>query len=340
MDFFERLSRSVFIVAEIGNNHNGNPDTAKRLIDAAAEAGADAVKFQTFRGTDIVTPKIPSSEYPGWNVTQFTWWHEFLDSIALPYDAHQEVFRYARSAGVVPFSTPTSLESVDLLQSLNVPIYKIASMDVTNIPLLRKVNEVGKPVILSTGMADEQEIDRAVSCFDRNRLAILHCVSDYPLKYCNASLRSIIRLKTKYGRPVGFSDHSLGHDLSVAAVACGARIIEKHITLDRNALEKAEHHVALEPGELKNLVVAIRQIEEALGTDVITLSANEREMRDKSRRSLHINKPLKSGAILTSDDISVLRPADGALPEEFDNFVGKKLNKCKQAWDPLTADDL
>lgn len=340
MNLFEKLFKKVFIVAEIGNNHNGDITTAKRLIDIAVESGVDAVKFQTFRGLDIVTPKVLSSEYSNEFSTNYTYWYEFLDSIALPLDKHKEIFDYANSKGIIAFSTPTSLEIVDFLENLNVPLYKVASMDVTNMPLLKKIASTGKPVILSTGMAEEKEIESAVRCFDIKKIILLHCISEYPLSYESANLKAILKLKDKFSCPIGFSDHSLGYELSIIAVAYGARVIEKHITLDRKPLRIAEHHFALEPSELKVFVTKIRQSELALGKETIKRTFKERKIRTNSRRSLHVNKEIKIGEILKSDDISILRPADGASPQDIDYFIGKSLRRHKEAWAPLKKEDV
>jgi sialic acid synthase SpsE len=340
MNLFDIISDKIFIIAEIGNNHNGNIETAKRLIDVAVESGVDAVKFQTFRGTDIVSPKVLSSDYPEWNVTEYKYWYEFANSIALPLNDHREVFSYANKKGVIPFSTPTSVEIVDFLDELRVPFYKIASMDITNVQLLEKVASKNKPVIMSTGMAEENDIENAVKFFDINKLVLLHCVSDYPLVYSSANLRSINWLQKRFNCPVGFSDHSLGYDLALAAVALGARVIEKHITLDRNSPQKAEHHFALEPDELKILVKKIRQIEASLGKEEIVISPGEKDLRKKALRSMHLNNDLKEGHILTEEDIAIVRPNDGIEPKYYKDVLGKKLKKNKKSWDPLTKEDI
>lgn len=340
MDSFKDLTRHIFIIAEIGNNHNGDMQTACDLIDVAADAGVDAVKFQTFRGIDIVTPEVLSSEYPGWDVKNYKYWYEFLDTIALPLDKHKEVFDYAKSKNLIPFSTSSTPDMADFLSQLDVPIFKIASMDVTNTPLLRRVAGKGRLVILSTGMVDEVEVRNAAGFFPREKLALLHCVSNYPLEYSDANLNTIKRLKDLFGCTVGFSDHSLGYDLSIAAVALGAKIIEKHITLDRNSPKKAEHHFALEPQELRELVSKIRKIESAMGVEAIILSEQEKKFKMKAMRSLHLNRNMAKGNTITKYDISVLRPSNGAPPEQFNNFVGKRLKRDKKIWSPLIADDI
>jgi len=340
MDLLDRIKESVFIIGEIGNNHNGKLETAIKLIDIAAEANVDAVKFQTFRGIDIVTPKVKADAYKGWSPKGFTYWYEFLDSIALPLEDHKEVFEYAKSKLIIPFSTPTSTEIVDFLEGLDVELYKIASMDITNVKLLKKVASTGKPVIFSTGMSTEEEIDKAVNIFKNNQTVILHCISDYPTKISDANLLSIQYLKERFRSGIGFSDHTLSHDLAALAVAAGARVIEKHMTYDRNAPEVAEHHVSLEPEELKALVKAVRNAELALGSFKLCRSAAEEETRQKSRRSLHVNRSMSAGEVLSDNDISILRPNDGAQPEDYELFVGKPLKNNLEAWSPLTMEDI
>jgi len=333
---------NVLVVAEIGNNHDGSKDKAKLLIDIAADAGVDAVKFQTFRGLDIVSPLVTPSDYPQWQVGDFAYWHEFLDSIALPLEDHSEVFEYAISRGLHVFSTPTSPAIVDFLETINVPAYKIASMDVTNIPLLRKVAATGKPVIVSTGMANDFEIARLMDIFTLNQVALLHCISDYPLDPSNANLFSIQHLQNTYpnSQVVGFSDHSLDAELSCLAVALGAKIIEKHITYDRSSPTPAEHHFSLDPIMLKKFVASIRTTESSLGTIGLNRSQGEKTNRLKYRRSIHINKTLDVGHVIKSDDIEIVRPGDGAGPECVDDIVGSTLVNKKFAWDPLDENDL
>ena len=335
-----QLQKEVFIIGEIGNNHNGNKETAKQLIDIAYEAGIHAVKFQTFRGQDIVTPQVKASEYPGWDTGQFEYWYQFLDTIALPLEDHKEVFDYAISKGVIPFSTPTSVEIVDFLEQLETPFYKIASMDVTNIQLLRKVAATGKPVILSTGMSTEAEIAKAVAIFAKNQFVLLHCISDYPADPAQSNLLSIPFLKQTFGVEVGYSDHTLTNETAGLAVALGARVIEKHFTYDRHTPEKAEHHFSLEPSELKNLVQTVRLAESALGTFQLYRSPTELENRGKYRRSLHVNKDLPAGAKLTASDILVLRPNNGGQPEDYDQFENGMLKVAKSAWEPLFLTDI
>lgn len=334
------LDKKVFIIAEIGNNHNGSKETALELIDFASKAGADAVKFQTFTGLDIVSPTVSADEYKGWDVKGFTFWHEFLDTISLGLSDHKEVYEYASLKGLIPFSTPTSVRIVDFLESIGNEIYKIASMDVTNIPLLKRVAETGKPVIMSTGMANETEIEQAINIFKNNELVVLHCVSDYPVQPENVNLLSIPFLAERFNVITGFSDHSLTNEFAIAAISIGARVIEKHITYSRQSKEKAEHHFALEPGEFKEMVNAIRNIESGMGTKKLMRSAGELENKVKYRRSLHLNKNKKTGEQIFADDISVVRPAIGADASEFDFFIGKTLGRDVDAWTGLKREDM
>ena len=329
-------SNHVFIIAEIGNNHNGNKETARKLIDIAAEAGVDAVKFQTFRGIDITIPGVKANEYKGWNAEGFEYWYQFLDSIALPLEHHKEVFEYANNKGLIAFSSPSSPYTVDFLEKLDVPCYKIASMDLTNVQLLKTVASTGKPVILSTGMGNDEEINIAIQILRNNELVLLHCISDYPTKPENVNLMAIKYLKNTFKVEVGLSDHSIQNEFAIGAVVLGASIIEKHITYNRNALEKAEHHFSLEPKELNELVISIRTVEKGLGEEKLIRSDNEKLNKFKFRRSLHVNKNLPKGHVLQAEDVVILRPNDGEAPQEYNYFIGQQLKVTLKQWDPLT----
>jgi pseudaminic acid synthase len=283
---------------------------------------------------------VKADEYKGWDVKGFNFWYEFLDTIALKLSDHREVYDYAYRKGVIPFSTPTSPRIVDFLESIGNEIYKIASMDVTNIHLLKKVAATGKPVIMSTGMASDDEILRATEIFKGNELVILHCVSDYPTQPENVNLLSIPYLAERYNVISGFSDHALTNEFAVASIAVGARVIEKHITYSRKAKEKAEHHFALEPQDFREMVNAIRNIEQGMGKKQLMRSASEMENKIKYRRSLHLNKDKKEGDIVLPDDIAGVRPAIGADISDFDFFIGKQLTRSVQAWSGLKREDV
>ena len=332
----------VLIIAEIGNNHDGCLSKACALIDIAADSGADLVKFQTFRGRDIVTPLVKSSDYPDWNVKEFAQWHEFLDSIALSYEDHIEAFKYARKKGITAFSTPTSPGSLEFLEEIGCPLYKVASMDLTNVRLLRAIKATGKPAIVSTGMSSEQDVQNALEIFDDAELVLMHCISDYPLSPKDANLCSIKRLSDLAGdeRYVGFSDHSLGYDLSLVALGAGARVFEKHITYDRESQCRAEHHFSLNPNELCELVSCIRLYHSAMGEQALQRSRKEKENKLAYRRSIHVNSDLKCGHVLDDSNIEILRPGDGAEPSAYYELKGKKLIRDIKAWEPLDLEDV
>jgi sialic acid synthase SpsE len=335
---WETCKESVFIIAEIGNNHDGDVERAIELVDIAAEAGVDAVKFQSFRGLDIVSPHVTAKEYDGWAVEEYEYWHEFLDSIALPLEAHREVFNHAINRGLVPFSTPTSPAIVDFLEELDVSLYKLASMDLTNVPLIRRLAATGKPILFSTGMAEIQEVEWALNACRDNETVMLHCISDYPTLPENANLRAIEFLQETFGGPVGLSDHAVTNEFALGAVAMGARVVEKHITYSRASQHKAEHHFALEPAELSSLVQSIRALEAGLGEKSMKRSPSELVNRKKFRRGLHLNTRLKKGERLEPQHISVVRPNTGDNPGNFEFYLNKRLKLDTDAWTPLTRE--
>lgn len=333
--------RPCYLVAEIGNNHNGSVEAAKALIRAARDAGAGAVKFQTFRASDIVSPHVPADAYPGWNVAdQFDRWIDFVETLELPYEAYDELLHEARALGLEFISTPASFKALDFLVEKRIDAIKIASMDVNNLPFLKRVGETKLPVILSTGMSTLDEIAEAVDCLDQSRLAILHCVSSYPLKYEDANLRNIVTLQERFPLPVGFSNHALGHDLDIAAVACGAALIEKHFTLDRRNPKPAEHHFSMEPDEFREMVERVRMIERALGARTRTLGAEELQNRALARRSIAVNRDVAVGAVLTAQDLVLIRPGTGIEPKHLAGVVGKQLTRSVKAFEPLAWTDL
>jgi N,N'-diacetyllegionaminate synthase len=336
------LSSSTYIIAEIGNNHNGSVSKAIELIDMSAEAGVDAVKFQTFRGLDIVSPTVPASAYSGWQVKDWEFWYQFLDTIALPIDDHQEVIDHAKKRGVDFITTPVSPDIVSILENFTgITAYKLASMDLNNFGLIRAIKATEKPVIMSTGMGDFVEVEQAVRLFGEKDLSILHCVSDYPLDPINAGLSNINVLRQRFGHAtIGFSDHSLGHELTVAAVTMGARLIEKHVTLDRNDPEKAEHHFALEPDELAEMVRWIRAVEVSLKPTDWVRSPNEADGRQLFRRSFHYNKTLSAGHMVTEKDLAFIRPGIGIGYSDLHSVIDKRLRADRQAYSPCLVSDV
>ncbi len=323
------MSNKIYIIAEIGNNHNGSVKKAKKLIDVAKKAGVDAVKFQSFRGKDIVATNVLTSNYPSWDDGTYKYWYQFLDSIALPLAAHQELIDYSNENKLDFITTPVSSDILDYLEQLSgIFAYKIASMDLTNHDLLNSLSKTNKNLILSTGMGTLDEISKSLGMINNKNVSILHCISDYPLSPINANLSNINILQTKFpNNNIGFSDHSLGHELSLLAVNFGARIIEKHITLDRNDPLKAEHHFALEPKELATLVKWLRVFEKNSNLTTWQRSTEEKKITTLFRRSFRYKKDLQKNQILTEDDLTYIRPGEGIGMEEKNLVIGKKLKK-------------
>jgi N,N'-diacetyllegionaminate synthase len=335
------MSKS-YIIAEIGNNHNGSLEKALALVDAAADAGVDAVKFQSFRGIDIVSPKVKADEYKGWDVKNFEFWYQFLDTIALKLEDHQRVIDYTNSKHLDFITTPTSPYIVEYLEKLEgIRSYKIASMDLNNFPLLHAVAKTKKEILMSTGMGEMSEVVKAVEIFKNHPLSVLHCVSDYPLDPDKAFLNNITKLRAQFPKlAIGFSDHSLGHELCVAARCLGATLFEKHITLDRQDPNPAEHHFAMEPAEFKELVKWIRSMDINLSINSFSRSETEKVNKFKYRRSYHYNKALPEGTAVTLNDLSLVRPGEGILQEDLEKLTGKKLTRNVNAYDACSLKDV
>jgi len=330
-----------YLIAEIGNNHNGDPERARELIRAAHEAGVDAVKFQTFKAKDIVSPKVPANAYPGWDVSdRYSSWIEFVETLELPYEAYDELISQAHTLGLDFISTPASLEALEFLGEKRVDAIKIASMDLNNIPFLQQVSQTGLPVILSTGMSTLEEIQESVQFLSQSRLALLHCVSNYPLKYQDANLLNIVTLQETFSVPVGFSNHALGHDLDIAAVALGARILEKHFTLSRKEKQIAEHHFSMEPSEFKEMVDRVRSFEHALGSRMRSLTSEEEKNRSLARRSIAVKRNLRAGKRIEAKDLLVIRPGTGIEPKHLTEVIGRRLQRSVEAFQTLTWSDI
>ncbi|HWY11379.1 MAG TPA: N-acetylneuraminate synthase family protein [Bacteroidia bacterium] len=334
--------KKSYVISEIGNNHNGSLEKALALIDVSKEANVDAVKFQTFRGIDIVSPKVLANEYKGWDVKNFEFWYQFLDTIALKLEDHQKAIDYTLKKGMDFITTPTSPFIVEYLEKLKgIKAYKIASMDLNNTPLLEAVAKTKKEIIMSTGMGEMDEVKKAVDIFKNHKLSVLHCVSDYPLDPEKAFLNNITSLKKQFPNlDIGFSDHSLGHELCIAARCLGAVVFEKHITLDRKDPNPAEHHFSMEPNEFRELVNWIRHIDANLNAEGFLRSETEKVNKLKYRRSYHYNANFSRGEKMSLDKLSFVRPGDGIDNDELNNFIGKALNKNVKAYDPCNLNDI
>jgi N,N'-diacetyllegionaminate synthase len=318
--------KHVFIIAEAGVNHNGDINTAKKLIDTACEAGADAVKFQTFRAENLVIKDAPKAEYQK-KTTGSSSQFEMLKKLELSFEDHINLKEYCDRRKIVFLSTPFDFESVNLLEKVGVEYYKISSGDLTNIPLLEYIAKLQKPMIVSTGMANLGEVEMAVKAINKymdENIYLLHCTSNYPASYKDVNLNAIITLKNAFKLPVGYSDHTIGIEIPVAAAAMGAKIIEKHFTLDRG-MEGPDHKASLEPDELKKMVDGIRNVEKAFGDGIKRCNLSEENTKKVARKSIVARNNLKKGQKLSLDDIAFKRPQIGVKPVYVNLIIGKKL---------------
>lgn len=315
----------TFIIAEVGVNHNGDICLAKRLIDEAAKAGCDAVKFQSFKASRLVTGKARQAEYQKQNIgkdgdTQL----EMLKRFELTEDDFRQLRDFSESRNIEFLSTPFDEESLNELERLEVRRYKLSSGDLTNKPLIQKVAKTGKPIILSTGMATLAEVDEALRWCDEvgaGDVSLLHCTSAYPTNYDDVNLLAMDTLRDAFKRPVGYSDHTLGIEIPIMAVARGARIIEKHITLSCD-MEGPDHRASLEVARLSEMVSGIRHVESAFGSSEKKPNDSELATAQIVRKSVVSTRALKPGDVITSDDITVKRPADGIPPAWMDKLPG------------------
>ncbi len=322
----------VFVIAEAGVNHNGSTDLAKQLIDVASDAGADAVKFQTFKAKRVVSKSAKKALYQQKSMqeeddSQF----EMLKRLELDTAVHRELMEYCKSRGITFLSTPFDLESVELLDDLGLEIFKIPSGEITNLPYLRAIAKLDKKVILSTGMATMQEIRDAFHILlgegtKKENITILHANTMYPTPMEDVNLRAMLSIEREFGVAVGYSDHTLGIDVPIASVAMGASVIEKHFTLSRT-LPGPDHKASLEPDELKAMVRSIRNIEKALGSFEKKPSPSETENIIATRKSIVAAKEIEKGEVLCEDNLDVKRPASGISPMKWDEILGKIAKK-------------
>ncbi len=326
----------TIIIAEAGVNHNGDFETAKKMIVAAKEAGADYVKFQTAVPELVISEYAPQAEYQKENTGVVESQLDMCRKIHLPLSDYQPLSDFCKEVGIGFMSTPFDLTSIDLLAEIGQDYFKIPSGEITNLPYLRKIAEKGIPVILSTGMSTTNEVEEAIqiltgthkttpkdfaTTLTRDDIIVLHCNTQYPTPYSDINLRAMLTLAEDLKVKTGFSDHSLGIEAPIAAVALGANVIEKHFTLSRE-MPGPDHKASLEPAELKAMVTSIRHIEEALGDGVKRVTASERPNIEIARKSIVATRPIKKGEILTEDNIYVKRPGNGVSPMLWDQAIG------------------
>ena len=318
-----------FIIAEAGVNHNGSVELAKKMIDAAKDAGADAVKFQTFKAENVVIEDAQKAEYQKETASSEESQYGMLKKLELFEDDFEDLADYAGKRDIIFLSSPFDKESVDLLHELDVPAFKIGSGEITDFPLLRYIAKKEKPVILSTGMSILGEVEEALNVI-RNEGAedviLLHCVSNYPARIEEVNLRAMETLKQAFKIPVGFSDHTLGITVPIAAVALGACVIEKHFTLDKN-LPGPDHKASLEPDELKGMVKGIRDAEKSLGNGVKKPTEDEEQVKKIARRSVIAKIDISEGTVITEDMLDVKRPGIGIEPKYLDMIAGRKVKR-------------
>ncbi len=315
------------MIAEIGVNHNGNLDLALELVVAAAQAGANAAKFQTYRAEEFVSPRAVKAEYQRWGDDDSESQLSMLKRFQLSQDHHRVLLQKCKESGIDYLSSAFDSTSLEFVLSLKPAYLKLPSGELTNYPYLRRVGKANRPTLLSTGMSTLEEIEAAVDLLllqglDAYKLVLLHCTSAYPTPYDEVNLRVLRTLRRHFGIQVGLSDHSPGCVAAIAAVALGAVVIEKHLTLDRS-LPGPDHRASLTPGEFTHLVHSIRQVEQALGTAEKRVTPHERQNRDIARKSLHLLRSVKTGEHLTEEHLTVRRPGDGISPMFWQQVLGR-----------------
>ncbi len=323
--------KRIFIIAEAGVNHNGEINIAKKLIDAAAEAGADAVKFQTFKAKKLVSKNTQKAEYQKQTTEKDESQFDMIKKLELDKAAHEELIAYCKLKNIMFMSTPFDSDSIELLNNFGMTIFKIPSGEITNLPYLRQIGRLGKKVILSTGMADIGEIEDAINILiesgtSKDDITMLHATTEYPAPIEDVNLKAMITIGETFDISYGYSDHTPGIEIPIAAAALGASVIEKHFTLGRN-MEGPDHKASLEPDELKAMIKAIRNIEKALGNGIKKPSPSELKNKEIARKSIVAAAVIKKGEIFTENNITVKRPGNGISPMKWDEIIGTAAQK-------------
>ena len=340
------MSKHVLIIAEAGVNHNGSLELAKQLIDKAVEAGVDIIKFQTFKSEKLVSKAAKQAEYQQRNIgKQDEGQLAMLKKLELSQADHEELIAYCKEKGIRFFSTAFDMYSIDYLHSLDMGLWKIPSGEITNYPYLRKIAQYKESVILSTGMCELSDIEAALNVLlkfgvKKEQITILHCNTEYPTPFADVNLKAMLEIGEKFGVQIGYSDHTEGIEVPIAAVALGATVIEKHFTLDKN-MEGPDHKASLEPDELKAMVMAIRNIEQALGSGHKTISDSERKNIEIARKSIVAACLIQAGELLTEENLTVKRPGTGISPMRWSEVVGTRAIQNYNEEDPIQlAEDI
>jgi N,N'-diacetyllegionaminate synthase len=321
--------KPVFFIAEAGVNHDGDVEKAKKLIDVAAEAKADAVKFQSFKTDKLIVKGVPKADYHKKTTGDEGDFYDLIKELELSKDAHTLLSDYAKEKGIIFMSTPFDEESADMLFELGVPLFKVDSGNLNNLRLVRHIAEKQRPVILSTGMATVGEIEETLEVIKKTgnkNIILLHCTSNYPPALTDVNLNAMDTMAQQFGTIIGYSDHTSGIPITLAAVAKGARVIEKHITLDRSA-KGPDHLASVEPHELKEMVVGIRMIEQALGNSAKKPVEAEKEVAAALRRSVVSTMPISKGTVITKEMVAIKRPGTGLAPKYIDTIIGRKVQR-------------
>jgi len=319
----------VFIIAEAGVNHNGDMELAKKLIEKAAWAGADAVKFQSFKADKLVSKDTKKAEYQKETTGTDESQYEMIKRLELDWNKHEELISYCKDKNIMFLSSAFDLDSIDLLNKLNMEIWKVPSGEITNLPYLRKIAKLDKEIIVSTGMANLSEIEKCLDVLKQNgakNIKVLHCNTEYPTPMRDVNLNAMKTIKEAFKVEIGYSDHTLGIEIPIAAVAMGAKVIEKHFTLDKT-MEGPDHRSSLEPEELKLMVNSIRNIEVALGNGIKKPSNSEKKNKEIARKSIVAAKEISKGEKLTEENLAIKRPGTGISPMKWDEVIGKVANK-------------
>ena len=321
----------TFVIAEAGVNHNGSVDLAKKLVDCAVKAGADAVKFQTFKADALVSKAAKKAEYQIQDAVSNETQYEMLKRLELSWEDYSDLIAYSKCHGIEFLSTPFDLESIDFLHEMGMGIFKIASGELINIPYLRRIGALQKEIFLSTGFASLGDIELALCTLedagtDRDRITVLHSTSSYPAPMASVNLKAIKTISAAFRVKVGFSDHSVGCEAAVAAVALGATVIEKHFTLDKT-MDGPDHKASMEPDELIKFVDSIRRVEAALGDGVKRPSEAELPNIEVARKSIVANTSISTGELFTEDNLTTRRPGDGISSKYWDMLIGKRARR-------------
>lgn len=316
--------KKIFIIAEAGDNHNGDYNLAIQLVDKAVEAGADCVKFQTFVTENVISKFAEKAEYQKENTGIEESQFEMVKKLELSFEQFRSIQQYCKEKKIMFLSTPFDLDSVEFLEEIDIPFWKIPSGEITNLPYLEKIANTGKDIILSTGMCAMDEIEQALSVLKKNgagQVTLLHCNTEYPTPLEDVNLRAMSTMADEFQVPVGYSDHTVGIEVPIAAAALGATVIEKHFTLDKN-MEGPDHKASLEPEELKQMVASIRNIEKAMGSSEKKISPSEKKNIKIARKSIVAKRDIAQGEKLTEENLSVKRPGDGISPMRWYEVIG------------------